>query len=281
MFLALVSAVLLSLNPPARDTLVSVEAGDRLVLDQFSGYLEIRSWGRDEMEIRSDRGEGAHVQVHRSGNRLELHFVDPKGRDRDGDLYLQVPVWMDVNVSGRDLEVDIRDLEGNVTVRNLDGDLSFRNLSGVLDATSVQGGIQAADLRGIATLRTGHDDVEVNGASGELSLETISGDLELRNMSPTRMDVRTTSGDVDFHGSLPRDGDFSMRSHDGDLALVLLEPLHLDVSVLVYDGEFHSEFPVRTEGFQSGQELRFRIGDGGGRLVLKTFDGDIEIQSEG
>lgn len=281
MFLTLVSALLLGIPASAQDTLVSVEAGDRLVLDQFSGYLEVRGWGRDEMEVRSDRGEGARLEVRRSGNRLELHVVDRKGRDRDGDLYLQVPVWMEVDISGRDLEVDIRDLEGKVTARNLDGDLSFRNLSGILDATSVQGAIEARELRGISRLRTGHDDIELNGASGELILETISGDLDLRNLAPTRMEIRTTDGDVDFHGRLARDGDYAIRSHDGDLTLTLEEPVHLDVSVLVYDGEFHSDFTVRAEGFQSGQELRFRIGDGGGRLVMETFDGDIDIQSEG
>lgn len=280
MLLTLLSALLMGLPSPANDTIVSLEAGDRLILEDFSGFVAVRSWERDALEIRSDAGDNSQIRIQRSGSRLELRVLDRKGRDRSVDLDLTVPAWISLEVSGRDLEVDIQDIEGQVEVRNLDGDLFFQNLSGLLEATSVRGAIEARGLHGVARLRTGHDDVEIDGASGSLSLETISGDLDLRNMAPVRLEARTTSGDVNFHGRFLKEGEYIIRSHDGDLTLALLEPVDLDVSVLVYSGEFHSHFPVRAESFRTGQDLRFTLGGGGGSLVLETFAGDIEIRGQ-
>lgn len=279
MFLALLTSAVLGLAPTSQDTVMAVRAGDRLVLDGFSGFVSVRSWDREDMEVRSDVEEDARIRVNRSGSRLNLQVEDRRSRGRELELELRIPAWMGVEINGRELEVDLRDLNGSVQVRNMDGDISLHNLGGPVEARSVQGGIQARGLRGAANLRTGHDDVEVDGATGELWIETISGDLELQNMTPRRLEVETTSGDVEFQGSLSRGGEYMFRSHDGDLTLVLSEPLDMDVSVLVYDGEFQSDFPIKAQGLRSGEELRFTLGSGGGRLVLETFDGDIEILS--
>ncbi|MGM0669628.1 MAG: DUF4097 family beta strand repeat-containing protein [Gemmatimonadota bacterium] len=278
MLLTILSTLLLAIPSPAQDTLVSLAAGDRLVLGDISGFVAVSSWEEDALKIRTDRLDDTEIQILRHGNRLELRLLDRKGRVRPMDLDLRVPAWMGLEMSGRDLEVDIRDLEGEVKVRSLDGDLFFRNLSGRLEAASVQGSIEARGLHGVARLRTGHDDVTVDGASGSLSIETISGDLELQDMAAMVLEARTTSGDVDFQGRFSREGEYTFRSHDGDLTLSIQEPVELDVSVLVYSGEFHSDFPVRAESFRSGRALRFTLGDGGGSLMLETFDGDIEIR---
>jgi DUF4097 and DUF4098 domain-containing protein YvlB len=278
MVITLLTALLLAPSHPAvQDTLVALQQGDRVILSGFSGAISVETWNREGMDVWSDAGEDARIRVVRSGSRLELRVEDEKGRNRDVELRLTVPAWLGLEVSGRDLEVEVHGLEGEVHIRNLDGDIVLSDLSGPVEAVSVQGGIQARELNGPARLKTGNDDIEVHGATGDLWIETIAGELDLKDLSSRRLEVSTTSGDVDFQGRLQPSGEYTFQSHDGDITLILSEPVDQEVSVLVYDGEFTSSFPVRARGIRSGEDFSFKLGDGSGRLRLQTFDGDIRI----
>ncbi len=261
----------------ARDTLVEVRPGDRLILEGFSGEVFVGSWERSVMSLGVEAEGTASFRIQRSGDRLELRVADRGGRSRAKELRVLVPPWMNLEIAGRDMDAVVEGVEGEVVLRNLEGDLVLRKLGGAVRATSVEGGIEARGLTGTARLRTGSDDLRVEGSSGTLELETVDGDVELAGVESSRVTVRTTDGDIDFSGRLPAGGEFSFHSHSGDITLRLAPPVNLEVSVLAYEGEFSSDFPVRARGFRTGEGFQFTIGEGGGRMVLEAFDGDIRI----
>ena len=55
----------------------------------------------------------------------------------------------------------------------------------------------------------------------------------------------------------------------------------MDAVILSYEGDFESEFPVRAEGFRSGEALEFRVGTGGARLVVESYDGEVRLTGGG
>jgi len=273
----LLAAVLLGNPAFARDTLFQLREGDRLVLEDFSGVVEVDVWGRDALRAESDSDEATHFEFHRSGSRVEIRVLDRKNRNRSEELRLRVPEWLHLELSGRKLEAEIRGVAGEVKIRNLKGDLLLVDLSGEVDVVSVEGEIEARGLGGVVRLRTGDEDITVEDSSGELFLETVSGDMDLTDLTLRGISARTTSGEIDFMGQLLQGGRFSFQSHSGDLTLELQDPVDLDVTVLAYEGDFESEFPVRTRGFRSGQEMTFTIGSGGSHLILEAFDGEIRL----
>jgi DUF4097 and DUF4098 domain-containing protein YvlB len=184
---------------------------------------------------------------------------------------------MAVDVSGRDVDIDVRDLRGDVTVRSLQGDLVLRNLAGVVEAFTAEGGIEAVGLTGSARLRAGEDDVRVRSSSAVLQVETVDGDIRMEGISAPRISAKTTDGEIEFSGALLVDGDYGFYSHGGDIRLELAPPVNMDAAVLTYEGDFESEFPVRTEGFRSGEGLEFRVGAGGARLVVESYDGEVRL----
>jgi hypothetical protein len=280
--LELILAALLLGNPiAARDTVFDLRVGDRLVLEDFNGSVYVGVWGRDALEAESDSDVATEFEFHRSGSRVEMRVSDRKNRNRTDELRLRVPEWLNLEFSGRKLEAEIRGVAGTVKIRNLKGDLFLEDLSGEVDAVCVDGEIVARRLGGFAHLSTGSGEITVIDSSGELVLETVSGDMELSDLTPRGISARTTSGEIDFSGQLNASGRFSFQSHNGDLTLELRDPVALDVTVLAYEGEFESDFPVRTRGFRSGQEMAFTIGSGGGRLILEAFDGEIRLLRSG
>jgi len=277
----ILAALLLGSPLSARDTLFQLREGDRLVLEDFSGSVDVGVWGREALEAVSDSDEATEFEFHRSGSRVEMRVLDRKSRNRTGELRLRVPEWLSLEFSGRKLDAEIRGVAGSVKIRNLQGDLLLEDLAGEVDVVSVEGEITARGLGGLAHLRTGDEGLTVMDSSGELVLQTVSGDMELTDLTSRGISARTTSGDIDFSGQLQQGGRFSFQSHSGDLTLELREPIDLDVTVLAYEGEFESDFPVRTRGFRSGQEMAFIIGAGGGRLILEAFDGEIRLRRSG
>ena len=277
----LLAAALLGTPISARDTLIQVNEGDYLVLKGFTGALEVEGWNRTELRAQADADETLLFRFSRSGNRIDLEVLDRKDRNRSEDLRLLVPSWMRLDVSGPNLDVEVRGLTGEVRIRNLKGDLVLQDLVGNVDASTVEGSIDAVGLGGRARLTTGNDEITILESSAQLVLESVSGDIELRGSSAPGIEARTTDGDVDFTGRLLPGGDYGFRSHSGDLTFTLESPVNADVTVLAYEGEFKSEFPVRTRGFRSGQNLEFTIGEGGTRVLLEAFDGEVTLRRGG
>ena len=277
----LLAAALLGTPITARDTLIQVREGDYLVLKGFSGVLDVEGWNRTELLAEADADERVLFRFSRSGSRIDLEVLDRKNRNRNEDLRLLIPAWMSLDVSGPNLDVEVRGLSGEVRIRNLKGDLVLQDLSGDVDASTVEGSIDAVGLGGRARLTTGNDDIAILESSARLVLESVSGDIELRQSSAPAIEARTTDGDVDFTGRLLAAGVYEFHSHSGDLTFTLEPPVNARVTVLAYEGEFESDFPVRTRGFRSGQNLEFTIGEGGARVLLEAFDGEVTLRRGG
>jgi hypothetical protein len=281
MLTILLATALLGVPTSVRDTLIQVREGDQLVLRDFSGAIEVEAWNRNELRAEAGDEETLLFHFSRSGSRIEMDVRDRKDRNRTEELRLFVPSWMDLEVSGRELDTEVRGIGGKVLIRNLEGDIILRDLSGDIEASTVEGSIDARNLRGSANLKTGDDDITVLESSADLELESVEGDIELIRSTTRKIEARTTEGDVDFTGRVVSDGVYAFHSHGGELTLNLEPPVNADVTVLVYEGEFQSDFPIRAEGYRSGHDLRFVIGEGGARILLDAFDGEVRLRRAG
>ena len=259
------------------DTLVDVQEGEQLVLRDFGGTVVLESWTRPVIRAEVDSKEAPNFQVSRSGNRVELRMPGGRTPVSGEDFRLTIPQWMDVEISGKEVEVEVYDVSGDVTVRNFRGDLFFQDLSGSVDAYTAEGSIEGYGLTGTAHLQTGEDEIVVVHSTAILDLETVDGDIRLEGMESRRISVRTTDGEIEFSGRVLEGGDYGFYSHGGDIQIRLAEPVDLDARVLAYGGEFQSDFPVRTKGFRSGESLDFTLGSGGARMVVETFDGEVSL----
>lgn len=261
------------------DTLVDVRMGDRLVLEDFGGVVNVGTWDRPTLRAAGRAKDPAAFRVERSGNRVLLSLSGGRAPHEHEEFTLTVPPWMNLSVSGREVEVHVAGLDGDVSLRSLNGDLTLRDLTGVVDAYAAEGEIDASGLTGSARLRTGDDDLTVINSRGVLELETVEGEIFLAGNAASDLSVKTMDGDVDFSGEILRGWNYSFYSHGGNIRIRLMPPVNLEATILSYEGDFHSDFAIRTSGFRSGENLTFVLGQGGSRLVVETFDGDVRLLS--
>lgn len=269
-------------GPPARavaDTTLPVRRGDVLVVENFSGKVDVRGSGTaDRVELRARSGKGGDAGLERRGDRVVVVSRGRHAGERELDAVLLVPEWMEVRVQGRDLDVEIRDTGGPVDVRNVDGDIRLERTRGRVRASTVEGSVVAVGARGDLVLRSQGDDVRVEDAvTTSVDAESGDGDVRLVNVDAERVRAETLDGDVRLDVMIRPGGRYAVSVHDGDAEVRIPRNAGVRMRVATFDGEFVSDFPVVVERFESGRGFAFTLGDGGAEMDVRVFDGEIRI----
>lgn len=261
----------------ARDTIFPVARGTRLVLQNMEGEIHVETWAEPRVRIEPGRDEEVRFRIE-GGERRVVRPLDAKDRNRRNDYRVTVPPWIALTLHGRSVDVEVEGVEGGVEVRTISGDVVIRGAAGRIQARSVEGELVVEDSRGEIRLHSLADDIRVARTTGSLQVETTDGDLHLLELDAAVLQGRTMDGDIEFSGRIREGGRYSLTTHDGDISVAVAGELGARVSVSTFDGSFESDFPVVTERYQGGRELRFTVGGGDAELVLRAFDGDIRLR---
>jgi len=120
-----------------------------------------------------------------------------------------------------------------------------------------------------------------------VSGSSVSGDVELSDVTADRVSFKSVSGGLVFTGPLAKAGRYALKSHSGDVLVRLLNAAGFEVSATSFSGDIHSDVPLtirfggpdgdRRRGGRS-QEIRGTFGDGSASLELQTFSGNVRIE---
>lgn len=238
---------------------VDLDPDGHVQLDTFTGSVEVTAWDRDRVKIEA-RIEGEDQElVDETAIRFEegpRHLVIEADYDEveDSQKFLGLFNFGGVNrpdvhftiTMPRTARLTIDDFSSEIDVRGLRADVTLETFSSP---------IRLRDVEGTLNLETFSGSVEGKGLRGRLQLETFSGDTRLRMAALTGdIHFETFSGDVEL--SLPADADFELVAEE-------------DVF-----GELRSEFALRSE---DGRRI---AGDGGPRIEVETFSGELHLRKQ-
>ena len=258
------------------DTAVELRRGDRVVLTNVSGEVSVVAWGEEMLEVRGDH-EGAGLVVRRTGATVRVEPDDRKGRRRSIEAALRLPAWVDLEVSGRSLDLSVEGIDGTVDIRTVSGDVWLEDLGGQVRVRTIEGEIDVTRARGGVTASSQSDEVRLRDVSGPVTVHSGSGDVQLMDIRSREVRAETQDGDIRFSGEIRDGGEYGFFTHDGDAYIAIPEGSSARVSVSTFDGDFESDFPVRIERFTGGREFDFLIGDGSARIQIEVFDGEIRL----
>lgn len=262
----------------AEDTVVQARPGDRLVVRNLSGRITVRVRDGDEVHVRLGPSDQGAVGVTRDGSRIVLDDRDRKGRRLARNLALEVPAWLDVDLRGTQLDVSVVGLRSAVSVSSIDGEMEIQDVEGEVTVSTVNGRILVSDVRGAVRAVSVDESIHLRHVVGAVAVVTINGDLILDDVDGMEVDAQTVDGDVEFDGPIHEGGVYTLITHDGEVTAAVPEGVSAVVSVSTFDGSFEAEFPVVLDRFRGGREMSFTLGNGGARIVLQAFDGDIRMR---
>lgn len=261
---------------PAADTIVELRRGDRIVIQSVSGDLVVVGGSGDELEVRArDRADG--LAVRRSGSEVRLVHPDERGRRRRVDATIRIPRWASLEIGGLELELTVTGVDGDVRIGNVSGDVRLEDIGGALDVRSIEGEVYIQNARGGVRASSQSDDVTIRGGVGPLEVHSGDGDIQLVDIASRSVRAETQDGDIAYSGTIERGGEYGFFVHDGDALIAIPASAGATVHVSTFDGEFESEFPIRVERFSAGREFEFVLGEGGARLQIEVFDGEIRL----
>ena len=262
-----------------RDTTFAVRSGQRLDVDNFGGSITVTAWNQDRVRVAT-RGDGDPFTV--DVGPVTVH-VGTQSEDDHGpgesDLTIQVPAWMELNLSGNEVDITTRGVRAGIQANTVQGSITVDGGEGTVDLNSVEGDISVSNVRGRVQLNTTEGSVTLRGVSGtELDIETVDGDIDMGGVSTPNIEANTVDGNIKWNGTLAPDGAYRFSTHDGDLMLGITGDPDAQVSVETFDGTVDSDWPVTLRGTNQHNKMTFTLGSGRARLELSSFDGTISLK---
>jgi DUF4097 and DUF4098 domain-containing protein YvlB len=141
-------------------------------------------------------------------------------------------------------------------------------------------------------------EVRLNSLSGDVTvkdskptdvdIESVSGDVSLEQVDTERMRVHSVSGDVVFKGALSKSGHYELSTNSGDVQVVTDRNASFDVEAKTFSGDVNVDFPMKlrgttttsfggSKGPRRNGDIRGTVNAGGAQLELQSFSGDIQI----
>jgi len=258
------------------DTVVALQPGDRVILENLEGEITVRAWDQDDLEIRGEEDE-MPLRVRRTGSTIRITRDDRKGRRRGMEAEVRLPAWVDLEVGGRAVDVWIDGIDGRVEVNGVSGDVWIENVGGAVQVRTIEGEVDVSRARGGVDASSQSDEVRLRDVQGPVNAHSGSGDLTLVDIRSSVVRAETQNGDITFSGTIDDDGDYRFFVHDGDASIAIPSSTNARVAVSTFDGDFESDFPVRIERFTGGREFDFTIGSGAAHIEIQVFDGEIRL----
>jgi DUF4097 and DUF4098 domain-containing protein YvlB len=254
-------------------------------ISNTSGSVTITGWDKNEVEVAGELGEGSEgLEFTSSGGVTRIKVVLPKKSHDvdDSDLDIRVPAGSSLAVNTVSADINVEGVTGAQRLQSVSADISTAAGSEDVECKTVSGDISVAGSgrRGLLTITTVSGDANVLRGAGEVNANTVSGNVNLDLGDTTRSRLRSTSGDLNLRGKLIGDARLDVESISGDVRVDLSGPIAAEFDVSTFNGEISNCFgpkSSRTDEYVPGRELRFREGNGSGRVRIKTLNGDINL----
>lgn len=251
-------------------------------ITELAGSIEVNGWDRPEIEVTGPEASAERVRVTVSGNHTSIR-VQPfslSGENTEASrLAIHVPLQSSLSVSLVSANLKVEGVQGDVNLRTINGNLSGE-VGGNLRANTATGSVDMA-ARGAKSIevKTINGNIRLTAGSGEVDVQTVSGDAKIDMATLSNGRFRSISGDMSTTLSLAPDAQLDSESVSGKLRFDFPAQPNGDFEIQTIDGAIENCFgPKATKGqYGVGSRLEFKTGDGRAHVQIKTKSGDVKL----
>jgi DUF4097 and DUF4098 domain-containing protein YvlB len=277
-------------------------ATTNVLVTNTSGRVRVTGSDANQVSVTGSYEDGVEkVEVTGSGDRVEIR-VRPKetrkgyAENTEARLVITVPRGARVEVETVSADIEVEDVNGRVDVEAISGDLRLTGRPREVDVRTISGNIRVKTWGERGRVRSVSGDIEVEGASGELDCETVSGEVRAIGEALSRVRMRSVSGDLELESDLKKGTDVDLESHSGDVRLRIPADTAGTYELSVFSGEIRSDLGPKAAADDDrkeeakkkrrnghmfpgpGDKVRFTLGEGGGRISINAFSGDVKLE---
>ena len=253
-------------------------------VSNVSGSVSVTGWDRAEVAVTGTLGKGTErLELSGSGDRTRVKVVLPHfaGHVDGSEIDVKVPAGSSVDVETVSADTKVDGVRGSVRARSVSGGIRVAGNPREFDAKTVSGDVEVAAETAPGRAASVSGAVTLRGVGGDVEAKSVSGNLNVRGGETSRVELETTSGAVRFSAALAKDARLDVKSVSGTVELELPASTAADFDITTFSGDITNEFgpPARrTSEYAPGRELDFSTGNGGARVVAKSFSGSVHLR---
>jgi hypothetical protein len=286
---------------------LKVGSNGEIMIGNISGNVTVTRGGGSDATlevIKTARAQTAEeakevlglvqVDIIERGNRAEIKTRYPQDEWRRNNrrninvsvtYNLAAPAGTRVSVSSVSGSISATDITGDVALESVSGSVRIAKAGRVAAAKSVSGNVEVIDteIEGQLEASSVSGNVVVrNVKASRADLGSVSGTVIVQDVNCERLEAQTVSGDVEFAGSLARNGRYELSSHSGSVQAAVAANVGFELEATSFSGSVRSDIPLKSQSSGSSrrhqqQSLQGVYGDGSAVLELTTFSGSIVL----
>lgn len=207
--------------------------------------------------------EQTKIRLVRSGDKLTVKIDKPYPVCSQS-----ITVNLDVTVP-KQTSLDFQTRNGAISISSIEGDVHAKGRNGAVRICEIKGGIDVTARNGSVTVQKADGNMRIDTRNGKVSCEEISGDI--------KVSTRNGKSCVVYSRDAQPVCNISMTARNGDIKLTTPPNFSASVEVSTRNGAIHSNLPITVKG-RIDKSLKGTIGNGEGKLYLKTRNGSIAIR---
>jgi hypothetical protein len=252
------------------------------------GSLRIIGWERDSVVITGTLPTGARIDASRGGPLgkaalgMKIYVEVPRAPAPDAKLEMRVPARARVWAKSGSADVDVTGLTGGLDLNIVGGSVRVACSPAELQVESMDGSVTIEGSPAWLRAKTATGDIVLRGGSEDAGLSTVSGAIRVGDGRFERGKFTSVTGPIIFGGDLTRAATLDFDTHAGPIELRLLPRLDAEFDVVTVTGRIENTLTSRRpiagrEG--RGMELGFTSGAGRGRVLVRSFKGNIHVRA--
>jgi DUF4097 and DUF4098 domain-containing protein YvlB len=267
-----------------------VGAHDQIHINNVKGAVHVTAWDQNKVHITGSLGTGAlPLEITRDGDTLNITVKGPGHKGwfswhSDNDmgptvLDVQIPRTAGLDIDVVSADADAKGLDGgNIKINSVSGHVRLDASSPKVEINTVSGQVMLSGVMRTADIQTVSGDILAPSVGDSGQFQTVSGDVRVEGGPYGRVSMNTVSGDIDLSGALQPDGRIDIDSVSGDVHLTLPADLSAKLKASTFSGSLHSAFGKVTEkNHGTGSSIDSVSGEGKGHIHVETFSGDVRI----
>lgn len=258
---------------------IALDATGAVRVYNLTGSVKITGWNRDSVALRAALGKGdvIHMGGTRSGMKMFVEGMDDRNPE-PADLELMVPTRAKVWVKTATAGIEVRDFTGSLDLYVVSGEIRVTGNPTDVSAEAIDGSITITGLPDWVRAKSASGNVTFKGTTSDITATTVSGKVDITGKQFEKAKFETVTGSIRFAGVFERGGLATFDSHSGSIEIGMPVNAGADIDAVSIAGtisnKLSSKRPVAGR-YGRGAELNGSVGEGGTRLVVRSFKGPI------
>lgn len=280
---ALTAALLWTALPAGADQKIErtfrVAQDVSVVVSNPFGKVKIEGWDRPEVYLEAHVRGDLEIDAEPNSVEIELDFgLFSMFKGPRAKIELKVPRNAEVEVDGVDTRIEAKDVDGDLRLQTIQGDIRVEGGAQNAKLSTISGEIRFTGRGANVHAQSISGSIRLEGVGREVTVENTSGEIRIEGGAIEDGSIRSISGEVRIETSLLPGGKLDIETLSSPIRLALPRSASTRMSLESTSGEVRSDLGADHDRSDRGGRLDMSLGDGDGRVRIKTFSGEIRVE---